>query len=126
MIESRRGLDNLAEILAVDGIDAVILGEADLAASLGHLGNPAHPDVTAAVDLVARGCRDAGVPYGMYAATAGRARALFEQGASFVTVGSDLLFLEQRMGQVLEEFGGLRAAPLATAPQPTPATEEQP
>jgi 4-hydroxy-2-oxoheptanedioate aldolase len=64
-IESRAGLDALEEILAVEGVDGVFLGPADLAASLGHLGHPDHPDVVAAVEhsitLITASGRSAGV-----------------------------------------------------------------
>jgi 4-hydroxy-2-oxoheptanedioate aldolase len=49
-IESRQALDNLSEILAVDGVDGIFVGPADLAAALGHLGNPGHKEVQAIVE----------------------------------------------------------------------------
>jgi 4-hydroxy-2-oxoheptanedioate aldolase len=52
--ESRLALDNLDAICAVDGIDGVFIGPADLAASLGHRGNPAHPEVQAAIENAMR------------------------------------------------------------------------
>src|ERR1700742_4815839 len=45
-IESRAGLDALPDIAATDGVEGIFLGPADLAASLGHLGEQAHPEVT--------------------------------------------------------------------------------
>jgi len=49
MIESRRGLENLAEMAALPGVDYFSFGLMDLAQDLGHPGNPAHPDVQTAV-----------------------------------------------------------------------------
>ena len=49
-IETRRGLDNLEDIARVPGVDGVFIGPNDLAASLGHLGEPTHPVVIAAID----------------------------------------------------------------------------
>ena len=49
-IESERGLANLDEITQVEGVDGVFIGPADLSASMGHLGNPGHPQVSAAID----------------------------------------------------------------------------
>ena len=49
MIESRRGLDISHEVAALAGIDYLSFGMLDLAQSLGHPGNPAHPDVQTAV-----------------------------------------------------------------------------
>ena len=45
-----RGLANLDAIAAVDGVDGVFIGPADLSASLGHVGNPMHPEVQAAIE----------------------------------------------------------------------------
>ena len=47
-VESRKGLENIDEILAVDGIDCITFGPNDMAASLGHPGEPRHPDVVEA------------------------------------------------------------------------------
>lgn len=44
-IETREAIDNLDDILAVDGLDGVFIGPMDLATNLGHIGNPSHPEV---------------------------------------------------------------------------------
>src|SRR5580658_4883904 len=44
-VESRKGLDSLEAIAAVEGVDGVFIGPADLAASMGYPGNPRHPDM---------------------------------------------------------------------------------
>jgi len=49
-VETASALAQLDEIAAVDGVDGVFIGPADLSASMGHLGNPGHPDVRAAID----------------------------------------------------------------------------
>jgi 4-hydroxy-2-oxoheptanedioate aldolase len=66
-IESRAGLDALPEIAAVDGVDGIFLGPADLAASLGHLGEQAHPEVTGAVEQAIKAITAAGKPAGVNA-----------------------------------------------------------
>jgi len=63
-IETRGALEALEEIAAVPGIDAVFIGPADLAASLGHPGEPSHPEVKAAVLDAIRRVRAAGRPAG--------------------------------------------------------------
>jgi 4-hydroxy-2-oxoheptanedioate aldolase len=50
MIETKQALDNLDEILAVPGIDAIFIGPNDLSFSMGHQGNQKHPDVVAAIE----------------------------------------------------------------------------
>ena len=48
-VESVDGLANLTAIAAVEGVDGVFFGPADLAASMGLLGRPADPKVHAAI-----------------------------------------------------------------------------
>ena len=48
-IETREALEKIEEIATVGGVDAILFGPADIAADFGHLGNSAHPDVTAAI-----------------------------------------------------------------------------
>src|SRR6202789_1892670 len=61
-IESAAGLEALPEIAAVDGVDGIFLGPADLAASLGHLGEQAHPEGTGAVEDAIKAIIAAGKP----------------------------------------------------------------
>ncbi len=60
MIESTQALDNIDAIVAVPGVDAFVVGLADLARSLGHAGNNRHPEVQKAVDGVIAACVRAG------------------------------------------------------------------
>ena len=48
-VESAAAVSAIPEIAAVEGVDAIFVGPADLAASLGHIGEPSHPEVTAAI-----------------------------------------------------------------------------
>lgn len=92
-IESRAGLDNLDAILNVHGIDGVFIGPADLAASLGHLGQPMHPEVKAVIESTLSRIAAADKASGVFAsdpATAGHYRTC---GASFVAVGADTSIL---------------------------------
>ncbi|MNR00232.1 4-hydroxy-2-oxo-heptane-1,7-dioate aldolase [compost metagenome] len=49
-IETEAALDKIEEIAAVDGIDGIFIGPADLSASMGYADNPRHPSVDAAVN----------------------------------------------------------------------------
>jgi 2-keto-3-deoxy-L-rhamnonate aldolase RhmA len=60
MIEGRGGLALAGELAALPGVDYLSFGMLDLAQSLGHPGNPEHPDVKAAVADASRRIRDAG------------------------------------------------------------------
>lgn len=89
-IETREALDDLEAIATVPGVDAVFVGPADLSASLGHLGEPAHPQV---MELLARAvdrCRALDRPVGTMGASAELVAQYRAMGFDFVGVGSDL------------------------------------
>ncbi len=89
-IESRAGIDAIDEICSVPGIDGIFIGPSDLSAALGHLGNPLHPDVQAAMHAVQARAKAHGKPLGILAPVEADARRYLDMGASFVAVGSDL------------------------------------
>ncbi|MFM2480745.1 2-dehydro-3-deoxyglucarate aldolase [Celerinatantimonas sp. YJH-8] len=89
-IESQKGVDNVQEIAAIEGIDGIFIGPADLSASLGHLGNPGHPDVQKTIRYVFDQAAKAGKTSGILAPNREDALRYLEWGANFVGVGSDL------------------------------------
>lgn len=103
-IESVAGLAGLADILKVDGVDAVFIGPSDLAASMGHLGNPGHPDVKAAVEGAIRQIAAAGKAAGVFSADPAIAAGYREMGASFLLVGVDALLLRNASVALADKF----------------------
>ena len=89
-IESRKGLDAAPAIAALDGVDGIFVGPSDLAAGIGHLGNPNHPSAQAAIAAVFDAAKSAGKPIGILAPAEADARRYLAMGATFVAVGSDL------------------------------------
>ena len=89
-IESNAGVLASRAIASIDGVDCIFVGPSDLAAGLGHLGNPAHPDVQQAIAEVFANARACGKPTGILAPVEADARRYMEMGATFVAVGSDL------------------------------------
>jgi 2-dehydro-3-deoxyglucarate aldolase len=89
-IETQKGMAAAAEIAAVDGVDGVFVGPSDLAAGLGHLGDPGHADVQQAIREIFTSVRATGKPLGTLAPVEADARRYLEWGATFVAVGSDL------------------------------------
>ncbi|MEH6354233.1 4-hydroxy-2-oxoheptanedioate aldolase [Pseudomonas sp. 3JA] len=103
-IESRDGLANLDAIAAVDGVDGVFIGPADLSASMGFRGNPGHPQVQAAIeDAIAR-IRQAGKAAGILSADEKLARRYIELGAAFVAVGVDTTVLMRGLQTLAATF----------------------
>ena len=105
MIESTVGVANLGEIVATPGFTGVLVGQMDLAASMGHLDESDHPDVGAAIEKVFRTCIGADIPCGMYAPDAAAAARLESLGAAFVTIGSDVQFAEAGLRAALSRHG---------------------
>jgi len=89
-IESRKGVAAAAEIAATTGVDGIFVGPSDLAAGYGHLGQPNHPDVQAAMAQVFDAAKASGKAIGILAPIEADARRYLELGATFVAVGSDL------------------------------------
>jgi 4-hydroxy-2-oxoheptanedioate aldolase len=92
-IETVAGVDAAAEIAGVDGVDGVFVGPSDLSASLGLLGQQAHPEVEAAVLRVFESVAGAGKPVGVNAFDPTLADRYLAAGASFVLVGADVALL---------------------------------
>lgn len=103
-VESAAALEALDDIAAVEGVDGVFVGPADLAASLGQLGNPGHPDVQAAIRSAAERIRAAGKAAGILATDDPAARRYLEWGYTFVAVGVDVLLLTQATTALAARF----------------------
>jgi 4-hydroxy-2-oxoheptanedioate aldolase len=103
-IESARGLENLAAIAAVEGIDGLFIGPADLAASLGHTGNPGHPEVRSAMRRAFTMIRAAGKACGSISPDESVARQYIAEGCNFVAVGIDTTLLAQATSELARRF----------------------
>lgn len=95
-IETAAGVDAAAEILAVEGVDAVYIGPADLAVSYGLPGRADRADgpVAEGIEKVAAAARAAGVRLGLYCSDPAFAAAQIRStGLDFVGMGIDLMFM---------------------------------
>lgn len=93
LFEDVRGLDNVPEILAVDGLDALIVGPNDLAFSMGYPAQPWHPEVQKVVDQIIVECRRVGKPTGLPASDREQARRHVERGCRVITVNASSLVM---------------------------------
>ena len=105
-IESRAALAEVAAIAATPGVDAVFIGPADLAASLGHLGNPGHDDVQAAIAMAKAAIDHAGKPAGIFALSPEDARRRCAEGFAFVAAGTDVGLLVKGGAALLASVRG--------------------
>lgn len=88
-LETPQALANLESIAAVPGVDGVFIGPADLSATMGHIGNPGHPEVQAAIDDGIARILAAGKAPGILHSNTEMCQRWIEQGAVFVAVGLD-------------------------------------
>jgi len=88
-VETQTALDNLERIAAVDGVDGVFIGPADLHASLGYTGETNNPKVMPVIDEAIRRIRKAGKAPGILTGVEADARRWLDCGGLFVAVGAD-------------------------------------
>ena len=103
-VETTIALQNLDEIAAVDGIDGIFFGPSDLSASMGHIGNPEHPDVISAVESGFKTILAAGKAVGILAVDQSLVRHYVEKGACFVGVGVDVALLSNATRKLANQF----------------------
>jgi 4-hydroxy-2-oxoheptanedioate aldolase len=114
--ETVAAIQHLDAICAVDGVDGVFIGPADLAASMGHLGNPAHPDVQAAIEGAIATIVASGKAAGTLTGDVAQARRYLALGATFVAVGLDVSLMMGALRQRAGEFLGRPAQGVSSGP----------
>jgi 4-hydroxy-2-oxoheptanedioate aldolase len=105
-LESGEALKNLEAIAAIDGVDGIFIGPADLHASLGHLGEVAHKEVLPVIDDAIVRIAKAGKAPGILTANEELARRWLKLGATFVAVGADVGILARGADALAAKFKG--------------------
>lgn len=106
-VETADALAQVDDIAAVDGVDGVFIGPADLAASMGHLGHATHHDVRLAIgDGIAR-IRRAGKAAGILCADEALARHYLDLGVTFMAVGIDTTLLANASRALAAKFAAV-------------------
>ncbi|BDF72368.1 5-keto-4-deoxy-D-glucarate aldolase [Oscillospiraceae bacterium] len=103
-IETEEGVRNIREIAAVDGLDGIFIGPADLSASMGYLDNPAAPAVQAAIRTVEQAVLSSDKFLGTVAAGMGDAAAKYDRGYSLLYLLSDTTCLSSAAAASVSEF----------------------
>jgi 2-dehydro-3-deoxyglucarate aldolase/4-hydroxy-2-oxoheptanedioate aldolase len=105
--ENTNAVENIAEIVQVPDIDAVLIGPYDLSASMGKTGRIDDAEVQAAIASVTECCRDAGMPLGIFADSAESAAPFIEQGYTLIAISTDCLHMVQGARATLKAITGI-------------------
>ena len=103
-VETQQALDNLEKIAAVEGVDGVFIGPADLHASLGYPGETNNPKVMPIIDDAIRRIRKGGKAPGILTGVEADARRWIECGGLFVAVGADTGVLARETEKLAAKF----------------------
>jgi 4-hydroxy-2-oxoheptanedioate aldolase len=103
-IESVTGMENLEAICQIDGIDGIFIGPADLAASMGKLGQSMSEEVRAVVRKGLQVIKASGKVGGTLALRDDLVKEYREAGATFIGVGVDLMLLTQATEALAKKY----------------------
>ena len=103
-IETQTGLDNVEEIAAVPGVDALWIGHFDLSASLGIPGQFDHKDFTDAIGTVIKACRKHGKSAGRLVPTVDEGVAFNHAGFDFICYSGDVWALHGAVQRAVNEI----------------------
>lgn len=103
-VESVKGVEALDDILKVDGVDVVFMGPADLAGSMGHLGNPGHPAVKAVVNECLQKIVASGKTAGVLTSSKDLIEDYTQKGARMIGVGLDTIILAKATKALAEHY----------------------
>lgn len=107
-VETSEAIDEIPAIAAVPGVDAVFVGPGDLAASMGHAGNPMHAEVQDRIAQAIAAIHAAGLPAGILGYGKDAARRYFDQGFEFVAIAGDAWLLTRQMDMLVHDMASTR------------------
>jgi len=103
-VETREALEHIDAIAALDGIDGIFIGPADLHASMGYTGETGNAAVVPLIEDALRRIRRAGKAPGILTADESLARRYIAAGALFTAVGSDAGLLVREADKLAARF----------------------
>ncbi|AUP77170.1 2-dehydro-3-deoxyglucarate aldolase [Enterobacter sp. EA-1] len=104
MPETRQALENIEAMAAIEGVDAFFIGPGDLAASLGYIGQPMHPEVIRVIEETGRRIQAAGKVAGILCTDDAQTRRYIDAGFKIVAIGSDQGLLLKGAEKLLATF----------------------
>lgn len=106
-VESVTGIENIEEIAAVPGLDAVLIGPGDLSASYELPGQTNHPRLREAIDRMIAACKRNGISGGPHVSSAAAAREWADRGATFMSCSFDGALLLEASSKMAGEVRDL-------------------
>lgn len=103
-IETLRAVEAREELLAIEGVDAVLIGPADLSISLGVPGEFEHPRLVSAVDSIMDTCARRNIVPGIHVRLPHLARAWRERGMRLLSCSADAAMLLERATEITKEI----------------------
>ena len=103
-VETGEAVANLDEILAVDGLDGIFIGPMDLATSMGHFANAAHPEVQEAISIIEKKTLAAGKCLGTVAGSWEQAQQKYDKGYQLLMLMSDSVGLASMAVSTVKKF----------------------
>lgn len=102
-IEHKDAIDNLEDIVNVDGVDALFVGPLDLSGSMGITGQMQHPDMIAALNKYRKVAKNADKSFGMHIVRPNEEniKSNIDQGYTMIALGLDNVFLDEMAKIVL-------------------------
>ncbi|MBE7367704.1 HpcH/HpaI aldolase family protein [Ramlibacter pallidus] len=116
-VETQEGVRNVDAIAAVDGVDGVFIGPADLSATFGHVGDPWHPEMEKLHADLFRRIQAAGKAVGILTLDETLARKHIDMGATFIAVGTDTNLMVKSTNALVAKFKGEPSKAAAAAPK---------
>ena len=105
-VEHIQSVENIEAIIAVPGIDAVLVGPYDLSASLNRMGEVDHPEIVAAIEHVTEVCQSKDIPLGIFGTSASAVRKYVERGYTLIVAGVDTIMLGEAAQRLLDQTRG--------------------
>jgi 4-hydroxy-2-oxoheptanedioate aldolase len=104
--ETRAAIENLDAIAAVEGVDGVFIGPADLSAAFDHVGDPWNPEMEKIIADAFQRIQAAGKAVGILTLDEPRAKQHVDMGALFIAVGTDTNLLVKGTNGLVKAFKG--------------------
>ena len=105
MVETKKAVDNLDEILQVEGLDAIFVGPSDLGLSFGFTpGAHYEPDLLRTIEMILNKTKSNGKKAGIYTLTTDYAKKMIKLGFDYVVISSDARMLTSQVNKTLTEL----------------------